>query len=77
MLELKFFRRTLARYPDAVNDLSNDTLLRYLKGDLPKSIKWLMRYPSLLRALAEDAEAAQERNTPPGQGDLEVERTHD
>lgn len=37
-------------------DVSTKTIARYLDGDLPEPILKLMRYPALLRALAEDAE---------------------
>ncbi len=50
------FRAALAQNPDALNELSDDTLLRYTRGNFPKVVQWLLRYPSLLRALAEDGE---------------------
>jgi hypothetical protein len=50
------FRTELSQLPDAVSELSDDTLIRYARGDFPKVVKWMMRYPTLLRALANDAE---------------------
>ena len=55
------FRVALAQYPDAVNELSDDTLLRYTRGNFPKAVQWLLRYPALLRALADDAEQQTEK----------------
>ena len=55
------FRAALAQHPDAVDELSDDTLLRYTRGNFPKAVQWLLRYPSLLRALADDAERGTEK----------------
>jgi len=50
------FRAALAQHPEAVEELSDDTLLRYTRGNFPKAVQWLIRYPLLLRGLADDAE---------------------
>lgn len=54
------FNQALSRHPKALEELSHDTLLRYLRGEWPKSTQWLLRYPALLRALAKDAEEQQQ-----------------
>jgi len=56
-MKLMTFRLTLAQHPDAAEELSDETLLRYVRGEFPKAVLWLMKHPALLRALAEDAEA--------------------
>ncbi len=55
------FRAALAQNPEAVEELSDDTLLRYTRGNFPKAVQWLIRYPSLLRGLADDAEREMEK----------------
>lgn len=59
-MQLPLFRATLVQHPEAVEELSNETLLRYARGDFPKVMRWLIRYPALLRALAEDVDAMQQ-----------------
>jgi len=54
--KLTEFRTALARNPEALDELSDDSFLRYARGEFPQAVKWLMRYPELLRALARDAE---------------------
>ncbi len=62
------FRAALAQHPDAVNELSDDTLLRYTRGNFPKAVQWLLRYPALMRALADDADQhVQEQGQEKGQ----------
>lgn len=57
------FRTALAQLPEAVNELSDDTLIRYARGDFPKVVRWLIRHPSLLRALADDADGESQQAT--------------
>lgn len=64
--KVRAFNNALARHPHAVSELKRSTYVRYVQGEFPAVVQWLMRYPSLLRALAEDAEAAQARNPPLG-----------
>lgn len=52
-----FFREALIRHPDAVAELSANTFWRYVNGELPKSIVWMLRHPALLRALADCADS--------------------
>lgn len=42
--------------PEAAFALSPDTLRRYNSGNVSRTLKWLLRYPSLMRRLAEFAE---------------------
>ena len=55
-MELPAFRAALGQYPQAIEELPDNTLVRYMKGDFPRAVKWLLRYPALLRALADDAD---------------------
>lgn len=55
-MEVYSFRRILSQHPTALRELSDDTRLRYEKGKFPKAVQWLLRYPALMRALADDAE---------------------
>ena len=54
------FRATLAASPEAVKELSDDSILRYARGQFPKALLWLIRHPALLSALAEDAQQQKE-----------------
>lgn len=56
MSELAEFRKTLGRTPEAGIELSDDTRARYLQGQVPQVIRWLVRYPSLIEALMRDAQ---------------------
>lgn len=58
--KLSEFRAALARHPDALDELTDDSFLRYARGEFPQAVKWLMKYPELLRALANDAERLQQ-----------------
>lgn len=55
-MKLVAFRSALVQIPQAVEELPNKTLVRYMQGDFPKAVQWLLRHPALLRALADDAE---------------------
>ena len=59
---LNFQRELRALGPEsaAILNVTPRTITRYRKGDLPYHIQKLMRYPSLLRALADDAETAEQ-----------------
>lgn len=55
-LLLPTFRETLKRHPDALKELPETTRDRYRAGMLPRNfVRWLLRHPQLLYALAEDA----------------------
>jgi hypothetical protein len=56
MPALPEFRAALVQHPEALAELSDDSLLRYTRGQLPRVLRWMMRYPALLHALARDAE---------------------
>ncbi len=51
------YRAALEQHPDALSALPYSTRQRRLDGGLPPIFKWLLRYPDLLDALAEDARA--------------------
>jgi predicted transcriptional regulator len=59
---VRILRDIGATHPDRASalDVSTKTISRYLDSDLPEPILKLMRQPALLRALAEDAEQADE-----------------
>lgn len=59
MSPLPEFRAALVQHPEALSELSDDSLLRYTRGELPRVLRWMMRYPALLHALARDAEQLQ------------------
>lgn len=54
-LDLPNFRRALRNNPDAMSSLSDMSYRRYMQGDFPAAIRWLLQYPDLLIALATDA----------------------
>lgn len=56
---MRHFRAALLKRPEAMDEIAHDTIVRYLRGDMPRAVRWLMRHPDLLRALAQDAEEAQ------------------
>ena len=56
-LNLDHFRKALGDEPEALRELGPMSLRRYLVGDFPQAIRWMLKYPRLLRALARDAEA--------------------
>lgn len=55
-MRLLAFRLALVQHPQAVEELPDKTLVRYVQGDFPRAVKWLLRYPALLRALADDVD---------------------
>lgn len=55
-MRLLAFRAALVQHPQAVEELPDKTLVRYVQGDFPRAVKWLLRYPALLRALADDVD---------------------
>ncbi len=55
-MRLLAFRSALVQHPQAVEELPDKTLVRYVQGDFPRAVKWLLRYPALLRALADDVD---------------------
>lgn len=57
-IELTNFQNEIKRTPEFSKQVPQSTAWRYTKGKLPKAVQHLMLYPALLRALAEDAEAA-------------------
>lgn len=63
MARLAQFRAALRANPDALAALKPATRDRYRSGRFPHVIRWLLAHPDVLRALANDAEIAQE--TPP------------
>ena len=58
-IKTPLFREALSKVPAATASLPTMTLWRYTNGLFPKSLRWLLRHPQLLRALAEDAERQQ------------------
>jgi hypothetical protein len=56
MLKTPRFIAALQQHPSAVHDLTSMTFWRYINGQFPKALRWIVQYPELLRALAEDAE---------------------
>jgi hypothetical protein len=54
-LELREFRKSLIRNPDAASALGVMSYRRYLDGDFPAAIRWLMKYPDVGVALMKDA----------------------
>lgn len=61
---LSEFRAALAQHPEAIDELSEDSFLRYARGQFPQAVQWMMRYPALLHALARDAERLQKDDQP-------------
>jgi hypothetical protein len=57
MNDLQEFRKTLEQTPEAAIELSDDTRTRYKQGQVPQVVRWLVRHPALIHALARDAEA--------------------
>lgn len=55
MTDFKQFRTTLERHPEAAIELSDDTRMRYKRGQVPQILRWLIRHPALIQALADDA----------------------
>ena len=53
---LPSYRAALRACPDATRDLSKNTRSRYRNAAFPGAVRWLLRNPALLRALADDAE---------------------
>lgn len=62
-MQLTSFRQALASQPEAATQLPPATFYRYVNGNVPAAVRWLMRYPALLRALADDAERDQATST--------------
>ena len=64
-IDMKALRPALPAFDDVVrkaHDLPTMTQHRWLKGPLPRPLRWLLLNPVAARALAEDAERiAQER----------------
>lgn len=56
---LPSYRAALKAHPEATDELTSGTYDRYANAVFPQSIRWLLRNPALLRALAEDAERGQ------------------
>jgi hypothetical protein len=54
--DLSFFVTVLLRHPEALLEISPNTMRRYASGTLPQVLKWLLRFPALLRELADRAE---------------------
>lgn len=54
-LDLPEFRKALEKTPEAAIELSDDTRARYKQGQVPNTIRWLVRHPALLDALRRDA----------------------
>jgi hypothetical protein len=54
------FRAVIAEHPEVREEISQDTLDRYLKNRFPKGIQWMRRYPFLLYALYVDAVSCNE-----------------
>jgi hypothetical protein len=62
MISTSKFVEAIRRNPSVANELNPMTFWRYVNGQFPKALRWLMQHPELLRALADDAEAAQINN---------------
>jgi hypothetical protein len=56
-LDLPRFEEALRENPDAAKALGRMSYRRYLDGEFPAAIRWLMRFPTVGRALMDDAEA--------------------
>jgi hypothetical protein len=54
-LDLEHFKAALLRNPEAAEALGPMSYRRYLGGDFPGAIRWLMRYPEVGAALMRDA----------------------
>lgn len=53
------FVTTLKRTPEAAIEVSDDTRARYLQGQVPQILHWLLRHPALIEALSRDAQIQQ------------------
>lgn len=49
-------QEALRYHPAAAADLPAETYRRYVQGQLPKPILWLLRHPGMLRTLADLAD---------------------
>ena len=58
-IKVRCFYKALSANPEAMADLPFSTQLRYVRGQFPKALEWLFKYPELLRALADDADEHQ------------------
>jgi len=56
-LNLENFKAALLRNPEAAEALGAMSYRRYLGGDFPAAIRWLMRFPDVGAALMKDAKA--------------------
>jgi hypothetical protein len=54
-LKVDHFKQALKSDPDAAAELPDRSYHRYITGDFPTIVRWLMRYPTLLLALEKDA----------------------
>lgn len=61
MDELRSFLDALKRTPEAAIELSDDTRVRYHQGRVPRLLRWLVRHPALIAALAADAQRLAEQ----------------
>src|SRR5687768_6070699 len=62
----------LRRNPEAMAELTPQTLRNYVAGSLPRSLTWMLRFPSLLKDLGEILEQAHQRRD--GEGKKEKQR---
>jgi len=58
-LEVPNFARALADDPTAKREIPKATYYKWISGDFPAVLRWLMRHPKALAALARDAEDIQ------------------
>lgn len=49
------YRETLQQHPEALKALPDTTRDRYLAGQWPRVVQWLLQYPDLLHDLAKIA----------------------
>lgn len=54
-LKVDHFKQALKSDPDAAAELPDRSYHRYITGDFPTIVRWLMRHPELLLALEKDA----------------------
>jgi hypothetical protein len=52
---MEHFRKALRANPDAAAELPERSYHRYITGDWPQVVRWLLKYPELLAALEKDA----------------------
>jgi hypothetical protein len=64
MSNFPHFRETLLRNPEAGIELVDETRRRYLDGQFPSMVRWLIRHPQLLEALAADAHDLRRKTSP-------------